>query len=243
MTWFIIFLISVIVWLVYAYNKLRSRAENVKRSQANIAATIKKRHDIAQRLSDIAASYGDHEKLTHFTVADNDATIAETNAAASDASRVIGNVQMLAERFPDLKANSTYQQLMVQLDDIESTILDRREKYNAAAESYNALRGSVPHLFYAEPMGFSEAQYYTVDDMGEEKLAVFQTDDGKALRDTMGRMAQRANSGVQFAAERFREANAEHNPARAGKAAGKANEADAQLDAHKASDPAKPGNS
>ena len=53
------------MWLFFAYNKLRRLAENVKQKQSNIYATVKKRHDIAQRLSDIASSYGDHEKLTH----------------------------------------------------------------------------------------------------------------------------------------------------------------------------------
>ena len=45
----------------------------------------------------------------------------------SETSHLIGNVQMLANRFPDLKANTTYQQLMVQLDEIETTILERRK--------------------------------------------------------------------------------------------------------------------
>ena len=63
-TLFLIF-IAILVWLFFAYNKLRRLAENVKQKQSNIYATVKKRHDIARRISDIASSYGDHEKLTH----------------------------------------------------------------------------------------------------------------------------------------------------------------------------------
>lgn len=109
MSWLTLLIIVLGIWLFLAYNKLRRLAENVKRWQANIAATVKKRHDIAQRLADIAASYGDHEKLTHFTIAEGEANMVNANAAAADASRVIGNVQMLANRFPELKANATYQ--------------------------------------------------------------------------------------------------------------------------------------
>ena len=61
MGWLTFLLIVVGVWLFLSYNKLRALAENVKRRQANIAATVQKRQDIAQRLSDIAAGYGDHE--------------------------------------------------------------------------------------------------------------------------------------------------------------------------------------
>lgn len=215
MTFFTIILIALAVWLFLSYNKLRGLAESVKRAQANIAATVKKRHDIAQRLADIAASYGDHEKLTHFTVAEGEANVAEASAASSDAARVIGNVQMLANRFPDLKANTTYQQLMHQLDEIESAILTRREAYNAAAEAYNATRGSLPHLFYAAQLGFSEAPYFNVDEMGEEQLATFRTDDGQVLRDTMGRMASMANTQAQNAAQRLRSAQTARQEAQA----------------------------
>ncbi|MWN31786.1 MULTISPECIES: LemA family protein [unclassified Gilliamella] len=193
---FILILISILVWLFFAYNKLRCLAENVKQRQSNIYVTIKKRYDIAQRLSDIASSYGDHEKLAHFTITESD-SVSNANIAASQTSRVIGNVQMLASRFPDLKANSTYQQLMTQLDEIENSILERREAYNAAVQIYNSTRGSIPHLFYASKLGFVEATYFEVDENGIEQLVSFKTDDGKILRDTMGRMASVATENVK----------------------------------------------
>ena len=210
MGWLIFLLFIIAVWLFLSYNKLRALAENVKRRQANVAASVKKRHDIAQRLADIAASYGDHEKLTHFTVIEGETTMAQAATASADASRVIGNVQMLANRFPELKANAAYQQLMHQLDEIENVILERREAYNEAAQSYNSTRGSLPHLFYADSIGFSEAPYFSVDDEGAEQRMAFTTDDGRLLRDTMGRMANKAASGAQQAAERIKAAAQEH---------------------------------
>ena len=194
-TLFLIF-IAILVWLFFSYNKLRRLAENVKQKQSNIYATVKKRHDIAQRLSDIASSYGDHEKLTHLTITESD-SIDKANIAVSEASHLIGNVQMLANRFPDLKANTTYQQLMVQLDEIETTILERREAYNAAVQLYNSTRGSIPHLFYASQLGFVEATYFEMDENGMDQLVSFKTDDGKILRDTMGRMASAASENVK----------------------------------------------
>ena len=196
LTTLFLILIAILVWLFFAYNKLRRLAENVKQKQSNIYATVKKRHDIAQRLSDIASSYGDHEKLTHLTITESD-SIDKANIAVSEASHLIGNVQMLANRFPDLKANTTYQQLMVQLDEIETTILERREAYNAAVQLYNSTRGSIPHLFYASQLGFVEATYFEMDENGMDQLVSFKTDDGKILRDTMGRMASAASENVK----------------------------------------------
>lgn len=92
---------------------------------------------------------------------------------------------------------------MHQLEEIETTVLDRREAYNAAAQDYNSTRGSLPHLFYAEKLGFAEASYFAVDDSGGEQLASFRTDDGKILRDTMGRMATVATAHTQAVTARF----------------------------------------
>ena len=104
---------------------------------------------------------------------------------------------MLANRFPDLKANTTYQQLMIQLEEIENSILKRREDYNQAVQIYNSTRGSIPHLFYASALGFIEASYFEVDENGLDQLMSFKTDDGKILRDTMGRMATAATENVK----------------------------------------------
>lgn len=224
MDWILFLLVVAAIWLFFSYNKLRRFAENVKRTQANIAATVKKRHDIAQRLSDIAASYGNHEKLTHFTVIEGETGMAHAAAAAADASRVIGNVQMLASRFPELKASATYQQLMVQLEEIESTILQRRENYNGAAQDYNSLRGSLPHLFYASQLGFSEAPYFTVDESGGEQLAEFKTDDGEILRASIQRMASVASTQAQSAVTKMKAASEKHR---------RENETDTHADADK----------
>lgn len=86
---------------------------------------------------------------------------------------------------------------MTQLDEIENTILERREAYNAAVQIYNSTRGSIPHLFYASKLGFVEATYFEVDENGIEQLPSFKTDDGKILRDTMGRMASVATENVK----------------------------------------------
>ncbi|SCB90474.1 LemA family protein [Gilliamella intestini] len=155
---FLLVLILALIWLFFAYNKLRHLAENVKQKQSNIYVTVKKRHDIA-------SNYGDHEKLVHFTITESD-SVSNANITSSQTSRIIGNVQMMANRFPDLKANSTYQQLMTQLDEIENTILERREAYNAAVQIYNSTRGSIPHLFYASKLGFVAATYFEVDENG-----------------------------------------------------------------------------
>ena len=53
-------------------------------------------------------------------------------------------MQMVAQAFPQLKADATYQKLMQQLETLENDILARRENYNNRVNAYNSYRNSLP---------------------------------------------------------------------------------------------------
>ena len=52
-------------------------------------------------------------------------------------------------------------------------------------------------LIYATKLGFVEATYFEMDENGMDQLVSFNTDDGKILRDTMGRMASVATENIK----------------------------------------------
>lgn len=187
-------LVGLAVFAIKTYNKLRVSSEEVKRRRADITATVKKRADIAQRLSDIASRYGEHEKLSHFTLGElaNDTGSAR---AADGVGHVVGEIRTLATRYPDLKANQAYQQLMDQLDTIENQILTARSHYNEAVKYYNTERSEFPQVLIASRIGFPEAPYFEVNEHGMDRLASFATDDGTLLREGMGRIADRLGGG------------------------------------------------
>lgn len=179
------------VFLWKTYNKLRLLSEKVKRARADVIATMKKRLDIAQRLNDIAASYGEHEKLSHFTVGEMNSDVRKAETAEQSIGHVVSEIKTLATHYPDLKANQAYQQLMAQLEGLESTILDRRERYNLEVQNYNSARCELPQVLFASTIGFPEAPYFSVDENGLDTIAEFHTDDGRLLRDGIGRIAAR----------------------------------------------------
>ena len=64
----LLIVIGLLLAFVLGYNSLSRLAQEVKQCNANIMASVQKRADLANRLMDIARSYGEHEKLTHITV-------------------------------------------------------------------------------------------------------------------------------------------------------------------------------
>ncbi|CAA7616495.1 LemA family protein [Magnetospirillum sp. LM-5] len=201
--------VVLLIWFAKIYNQLQRFGNDVKRARADIMASLKKRLDLAGRLVDITQSYGEHEKFTQLTTAENMSSITDAMVAARKVDQVLNQVSSLAMAYPDLKANATYQQLMSQLHDIESDLQKRREGYNASVSHYNAYRSSLPQTLFASSVGFHEAPFYSVDEAGLEALPDFKTDDGQMLKATLQKMGDKASGLVNQAGKQLNTALAE----------------------------------
>lgn len=188
------------------YNNLRSGSELVKGAKSNIMAATRKRVDLAKRIADVASSYASHEQLTQISVSENMTNIADSLSAEQKVTQVMGQVSALAVAYPELKANTTYSQLMTQWHELENDIQDARERYNAQVTSYNAYQGALPQILFAKSVGFGNAPYYEtqVDEM--DGLSDFVTDDGVALKETMGRLKERGINSAKKAKLKLEEA-------------------------------------
>ncbi|BAH37137.1 MAG TPA: LemA family protein [Gemmatimonas aurantiaca] len=202
-TLFILF-VALAVYTVRRYNALQTLAHGVREAHANVMASMKKRLDLVNKLVDIAKGYADHEKLTHLTIANNgaDATMGEAAAA----SGVLTQVMRMATQYPELKANAAYQQLMAQLDLIESDLQSKREAYNAMVRVYNSSIGQLPISLYAKQLGFNSAPYFDVENADSlEKMRDFHNEDAEHLKQMFAQGTKRvADSGRRMADESVR---------------------------------------
>ncbi len=198
---------------VRCYNRLKVLAEAVRSRRSNILAVTRKRADLASRLVDIANGYGSHEKLAQLQISEDMTSVAALKRANASADVAISQVAAIAMAFPDLKANQTFQQLMAQLEKIETEILDRRETYNRAVEQYNAYRVRLPQAPLASVCNFEEAPYFDTDSAGLETLAEFKTGDTKAVEALVRRAGDRART-LAVAAHTQWEARASDSPER-----------------------------
>jgi len=203
---FIILIIGLIIWFVSIYNKLRGGSELVKGAKSNIMAATRKRVDLAKRISDVASSYASHEQLTQISVSENMNNIADSLSAEQKVNQVMGQVSALAVAYPELKANTTYSQLMTQWHQLENDIQDSRERYNAQVTSYNAYQGALPQVLFAKNIGFGNAPYYETQVNEMDGLPDFVTDDGIALKETMGRLKERGVNSAKKAKLKLEEA-------------------------------------
>lgn len=141
--------------------------QNIREMFSNLQAGLKKRQQLSGQIIEIASGYMAHEQLTQLKVAQNNT----------------GQMQMVAQAFPQLKADATYQKLMQQLETLENDILARRENYNNRVNAYNSYRNSFPVGLVAQKLSFNIIQYFDTDDEKFDLQAQsFSRDDTQALQ-------------------------------------------------------------
>ncbi len=164
------------VWLISTYNGLVGLRQRVKQSFADIDVQLKQRQDLVPNLVETVKGYAKHERETLENVIKwrNAAQAASGPAAQAAAegqlTQALRQLMVVAEAYPDLKANANFQQLQAELADLENKIAAARRFFNNAASEYNATRESFPAVLFANAMGFGPQEFFNLDE-AERKAA------------------------------------------------------------------------
>jgi LemA protein len=179
MTLIIVLIVIVVlaVLLIGIYNRLVALRQNCNQAFADIDVQLKQRHDLIPNLVETVKGYAAHEKGTLEAViqARNAAVSAEKTgdpkamgAAEGILGQALGRLIALSEAYPDLKANTNFQQLQAELSDIENKLAAARRFFNNAVGEYNTGREQFPAVIFAGMFGFGPREFF---DVGEESRA------------------------------------------------------------------------
>jgi LemA protein len=161
-------LITLIAYVVGAYNMLVRLANNIDKAWSNIDVILKQRHDELPKLVQVCNSYMTHERetLESVTRARNaysaGLNINDKAQAENQIVGALGKLFAVAEQYPDLKANQDFLAIHQRISALESTIADRREFYNDSVNLYNIAIEQIPTLWVAQQAGYIARPLLTV---------------------------------------------------------------------------------
>ncbi len=162
----IILVIIAIVTIVHMYNNLVGLRNRVQNSYAQIDVQLKRRNDLIPNLVETVKGYAGHEKgvLEEVTKARtgvmNATTVEEASVADNQLTGALKTLFAVAENYPDLKANSNFQQLQTELSDTEDKISYTRQFYNDVVLKYNNACQMFPTSIIAKLFGFKEETFF-----------------------------------------------------------------------------------
>jgi LemA protein len=177
MLWIVLAVLALVVaGAVVIYNSLVALRTRAAGAWADIDVQLKRRHDLVGNLVETVKGYATHERETLAQV-----TEARTRAEAASGSggpRAAGQAEnaltaqlrtifALAEAYPDLKANQSFQELQRSLESLEDALQKARRYYNAVVRDFNTKIQSVPDMLIARPFGFTEREFFELSDPAE----------------------------------------------------------------------------
>ncbi len=155
----------VVFYTIFIYNNLVSLKHGVSKAWSNIDVLLKQRHDELPKLVEVCKQYMQYEQETLEKVvqarsavmqARSGGDIRQLGQAESQLRLGLGNLFALAENYPELKANQSYQQLQSRISQLENGIADRREVYNEAVNLNNVRIEQFPDVLVARLFNFRD---------------------------------------------------------------------------------------
>lgn len=155
--------------VVGAYNRLVALDQTANQSFADIDVQLKQRQDLIPNLVETVKGYATHERETLDSVTQARAaaagaqTVEDKVGAENMLTGALGRLFAVAEAYPDLKANTNFQQLQTELSDIENKLAAVRRFFNNAVAEFNAVRRQFPTVLFAGMFGFgSDKPFFDV---------------------------------------------------------------------------------
>jgi len=174
------FIVVLALFIIGKYNGLVTLRNRFKNAWAQIDVQLKRRYDLIPNLVETTKGYLKHERGTL------EAVIAARNSAMSANNRVssnpgdpeamkaltsaegslggaLGRLFALTEAYPDLKANTSMNQLMEELTSTENKVSFARQAYNDSVMAYNTGREVFPTNIIAGMFNFGPAELFSVE--------------------------------------------------------------------------------
>ena len=166
---FLFIFISLLAWCIIIYNLLVRDKVRVETAWSDIDVQLKRRHDLIPKLIDAVKQYAAFENATMVTITEL-RSLSQKSEDVKDISKVetaldqeIKQLLVLAEAYPDLKANRSFLDLQHNLTDVENHIQYARRYYNGSVRNLNIRIESFPDLFIARFFNFKPANYFQAD--------------------------------------------------------------------------------
>jgi len=161
------------------YNTLQSGDENITAAWAEVLNQYQRRADLIPNLVNVVKGYAAHEKdvLTQVTEArakvgaiqatpelvNDEEAFKKFIAAQGQMTSAISRLLLVAENYPQLKADGLFRDLQAQLEGTENRITVARNRYIETVKDYNITVRSFPSNLTAMLFGHKTKPSFTVE--------------------------------------------------------------------------------
>ena len=161
------------------YNTFQTTDEDIKATWAEVLNQYQRRADLVPNLVNVVKGYAAHEKDVFISVTEARARVGSIQAtpelvndevafqkfiaAQGELTGAISRLLLVAENYPQLKADGLFRDLQAQLEGTENRITVARNRYIGAVKTYNIAVRSFPSNLTAMLFGYKTKPSFTVE--------------------------------------------------------------------------------
>ena len=155
-----------VIWGIGVQRRLVVMDENVNNAMSQIGVQLSSRFDALTALLDLAKGYAAHESQTLIETIKSRRSVITAKSTPQDVlqqegviSEALGRISMVAERYPELKADKGYAKCMDAVDSYEKMVRTSRLIYNDSVTKLNREIRMFPVSLIAGMLGFRQRDY------------------------------------------------------------------------------------
>ncbi|MCZ7357446.1 MAG: LemA family protein [Candidatus Methanoperedens sp.] len=160
----IIVIVLLILYLISIYNRFQTLKNGSLATLGQIRVALKKRLDMISQLVESVQSYAKFEKGTFEKITEMRANVMKADTSAiqnieAESRKILGNILVSVENYPNLKTSETVKPLMDAVKEIEDEIARHRYTYNNIVQEFNTMTDVVPSNMVASFFRFAKLTY------------------------------------------------------------------------------------
>ncbi len=161
------------------YNEFQAKDEAVKAQWGEVVNQYQRRADLIPNLVNTVKGYASHERETLEAVTrarasatsvqvtpevlNNPGALQKFQQAQGELTNALSRLMVVAEKYPDLKADASFRDLQSQLEGTENRITVARQRYIASVQEFNTLARRFPTNLTAKMFGYEVKPSFTVE--------------------------------------------------------------------------------
>lgn len=169
---FLFLVLLIIIWYISVSNSIKVAALKVDESESGIDVALTKRYDVLTKMLDTVKGYQKYEQsvLSELVELRTGMSMAEKKAANDTMDKVSRDISVLAEGYPELKANTNFIELQRAIVDVEEHLQAARRLYNSNVNAYNAKLVVFPSSIVAKNMGAVKRELFEADEIKKQDV-------------------------------------------------------------------------
>ena len=163
-------IVLIVLWVISVQRKLVNQDELCQNAMSTIGVQQESRWDALTGMVELIKSYNEHEYNTlRDVIAQRRPIDARSSAQDVEAQegligKVAAGIDVVVEKYPELKANENYGKAMDAVDKYTNMVRTSKMVYNDTATNYNKLIRQIPDSIVASLFGFKVREYLKIED-------------------------------------------------------------------------------